>query len=151
MKRILLCLAACAALGCGTDFQQVEIAAPAHARVVILEGVRTPEIGSTTPFVGNFEAVSLGDWAAYDLRFDLDAKEAARYGANGPLTIYGRLVVGEPTEISKRLTLMLRMPDDMIADLVQGRRVDPEIHVDDPNPGTPRRLVQLTLRMTPFS
>ncbi len=149
-RAVLFSSALVLSTACSTSFQQVEIAQPTGAHVVIEGGLGQPTLETTTPFIGNFETVSLSDWAAYHLTFQLDAKAAARYGASGPLTLYGHLFVGPQTELSKRLTLIVKVPDELIAALVQGRRVEIEEHVEDPNPQLTQRLAQLTLRLVPF-
>lgn len=150
MMRWFVLLAAGALCSCASEFQQVEVDAPTGAQVVILAGAGTPRIETKTPFIGRFEAVSLADWSAYRLELQMDAKTAARYGGSGPLTLYGHLVVGPPTELSKQLTVTLKMPDAMIEALVRGTRVEAEVHVDDPTPQQSARLAQLTLRTAPF-
>lgn len=150
MRSLLYSVALLTTAACSTSFQHVEVDAPANARVVILEGVGTPRIETKTPFSANFEAVSVSDWAAYDLTLDLDATEAARYGGHGPITLYGHLGVGPPTELSRTLTVKLQMPEEKLTALVTGNRVEIETFITDPNANPPRELARLTLRRSPF-
>ena len=136
--------------GCSGPLQQVEIDEPANAKVVILEGVGVPRVETRTPFSGRFEALSLRSWAAYDLTFELDDKAASRFGSNQPLKIYGKLVVGSPTEASRHVPLVLRMPADKLVELVRGARSEIEVFVEDRQENPPKELATLTLRMAPF-
>jgi hypothetical protein len=135
--------------GCAHDFVQLEVDEPAGAHATIEQGFATPEIDTTAPFVGSFETVSLSDADAWHVKFDLDAKAAARIGAGAPTTIYGLLVVGPPTALAKTQTLVLRMPEEKLRALVRGERSEIEVFVEDPNEDA-RELARLVLRMRPI-
>jgi len=138
------------ACGCAAEMERVEVTEPSNANVVIVAGLGSGRVETKTPFVGNFEAVSLSDWAGYNLTFDLDAAGAARYGAAAPIKLYGHLFVGKQTALSRTQTLVLKMPEEELRALVTGRRVEIETFVTDPHVSPPLEVARLTLRTTPF-
>lgn len=147
MKRALWVTAFVLA-GCSSSFQEVRIDAPLDAKVVIREGLGEPDIETHTPFVGRFEAVSLSDWAAYYLTFELDQRAAARYGLSQPITLYGKLVVEASDEISGSQTIDIPVPDEKIRQLVAGSRYEIEEHRTIRDSG--KVLAEIWLRTAPF-
>jgi hypothetical protein len=147
--RVAVAFATVAAAGCGGEFQSVRMDIPVGAKVTINAGVYTPKLSFVTPFVGRFEIGSLDPMGGIPIEFSLAGDAARRYGSERPITIYGRLSVGNPTDFARTQTLRLAPSEDRIKSLVQGAVSEIEAFVVDPNEDN-RRLAVITMRMAPF-
>jgi hypothetical protein len=150
MSRLMTLIlpAALLATGCSPQLVQVRVDEPAGAKMTVLEGVHTEAKSAMVPVTGRYEATSLSEDDAYNVTFDLDAAAAARYGASGPVTLYGKLCVGQPTRLGLSQTLVLRMPPEKISELIRGSRSEVEVFVEDKGAGV--ELTRLLLHMKPF-